>query len=84
MTILLRPETQRLLEERMKKDGCSDPEAVVHLALEALDQVEGEPLESLDEETQAAIERAEAQSALGEGRPWTAVKDDLKARFLKA
>jgi hypothetical protein len=45
-------------------------------------QSEGVPLESLDSDTLAAIERAEAQSARGEGRPWEEVHAQLEAKYL--
>ncbi len=84
MTITLSAETQKLLEARMKQGGFQTPDAIVRIALETLDQIEGEALEDLDDETQAAIERAEAQSARGEGRPWEEVKAELRAKYLKS
>jgi Arc/MetJ-type ribon-helix-helix transcriptional regulator len=83
MTVSLSPETQKLFEERMRRGGYASPEDLVRVALEVLDQAEGEPLEALDAETLAAIERAEAQSARGEGRPWADVRAELRERFVK-
>jgi Arc/MetJ-type ribon-helix-helix transcriptional regulator len=83
MTITLTPETQKLLEDRMKKGGYASPDDLVRVAIETLDQVEAELYEDLDEDTRDAIERAEAESARGEGRPWEDVKAELRARFLK-
>jgi Arc/MetJ-type ribon-helix-helix transcriptional regulator len=83
MTITLTPQTQKLVEERMKRGGFATPDDLVRIALETLDQVEGEAFEDLDDETRQAIERAEAQSARGEGRPWEDVKSELRARFLR-
>jgi antitoxin ParD1/3/4 len=83
MTITLSPETQKLLEARMKQGGFQSPDAVVRCALETLEQVEGEAFEDLDDATRAAIERAEAQADRGEGRPWEEVKAELRARYLK-
>jgi Arc/MetJ-type ribon-helix-helix transcriptional regulator len=83
MTISLSPETQKLLEERMKRGGFATPDDAVRVALEMLEQYEGEALEDLDPDTLAAIERAEAQSARGEGRPWEEVKAELRAKFLQ-
>jgi Arc/MetJ-type ribon-helix-helix transcriptional regulator len=83
MTITLTPETQKLLEDRMKKGGYATPDALVRAALQTLDEVEGDAYEDLDQDTRDAIERAEAQSARGEGRPWEDVKAELRARFLK-
>ena len=73
MHIILSLETQRLLEARMKKSGYSSADEAVRTALQTLDDVEGESLESLDTETLHAIDRAESESARGEGRPWVEV-----------
>ena len=81
MNISLSPQTHQLLQERMKKGGFSSPDDVVLIALETMDQVEGEPFESLDEATRAAIERAEAQSDRGEGRSWEEVREELRAKY---
>ena len=68
MSITLSSETQKLIEERMRQGGFSTPDDLVRVALETL-EVQGEDIEDLDAETQAAIERAEQQSARGEGIP---------------
>ena len=81
MTINLSHETNRMIEERMKKGGYADPDAVVRFALETLEEMEGESIEELDEETQAALARAVAQSDRGEGRPWEEVRAELRARL---
>jgi Arc/MetJ-type ribon-helix-helix transcriptional regulator len=83
MTISLSPETQKLLEERMKRGRFATPDDVVRVALEMLEQYEGDALEDLEPDTLAAIERAEAQSVRGEGRPWEEVKAELRAKFLQ-
>jgi len=82
MNISLSAETQKLLEERMKKGDFSTPDEAVRDALLAREEIDGEPLDQLDPETQAAIERAEAQSERGEGRPWEEVREELRARYL--
>jgi Arc/MetJ-type ribon-helix-helix transcriptional regulator len=66
MNITLKPETQRLLELRMREGDYSSPDDVIRIALESL---EGETFEELDPRTQAAIARAEAQAERGEGIP---------------
>jgi len=83
MTITLTPQTQKLVEERMKRGGFATPDDLVRIALETLDRVEGEAYEDLNDDARQAIERAEAQSARGEGRPWEDVKAELRARFLR-
>jgi predicted transcriptional regulator len=83
MAITLSPETQRLIEERMKQTGLDTADELVRLALQTLDQVRGEDFEDLDPETQAAIEEGLAQADRGEGRPWEEVREELRARFIK-
>ncbi len=83
MAISLNPETERLIEERMKQTGLSTPDELVQLALQTLDQEQGEDFEDLDPQTQAAIEEGLAQAARGEGRPWEEVREELRARFIK-
>jgi putative addiction module CopG family antidote len=69
MTITLSPQTQKLLDEQMQRGVYSSVDDVVRVALETLNQVQGEDYEDLDEDTRAAIERAEAQYQRGEGIP---------------
>jgi predicted transcriptional regulator len=82
MTLSLNPETQKLLEDQMKKYGYSTPEETVRIALEKLDQEQGEYIEDLDPATQAAIAEGLAQADRGEGRPWEQVREELRARFI--
>ncbi len=84
MTISLRPQTQKLLKEQMAKGGFATPDEAVHTALQALAELRGEAIEDLDEATQAALARAFAQSARGEGRPWSDVRAELAAKYLRA
>jgi len=83
MTISLSPETKKLLEEQMKKGRFTDPDEVLRVALETLDQVKGEDYDDLDPQTRAAIEEAEAQYQQGKGLPWEEVREQLRARFIK-
>ncbi len=83
MHISLDPETQKLLEEQMKKHGCNSPEDTVRVALEKLDQEEAEFVEDLPADAQAAIEEGLSQAARGEGRPWEEVRAELQNRFIR-
>jgi Arc/MetJ-type ribon-helix-helix transcriptional regulator len=83
MHIILSPETQKLLEERMRKGGHPTADDALRVALQTLDDVEGAALEDLDEETRAAIERAEEQADRGEGCPWEEVREELRERYLR-
>jgi hypothetical protein len=82
MIIELRPETQRIIQDRMKVAGVTTADDLVLLALDALDQMQGESIEELDSETQAAIQRATARSARGEGRPWEEVRAEIRAKYI--
>jgi predicted transcriptional regulator len=83
MAISLSAETQKLIEQRMKDTGVSTADELVQVALQTLDQVQGESFEDLDPDAQAAIEEGLAQAGRGEGRPWHEVREELRARFIK-
>jgi Arc/MetJ-type ribon-helix-helix transcriptional regulator len=79
MGLSLSTETQQLIEARMRKGGYRSPDDLVRVALEVLDQVEPD---QLDEQTLAAIDRAEDQIERGECRDWDEVKAELRAKYL--
>ena len=78
MNISLSPETQKLLEQRLQQGGYQSADDVVHAALEALNELETEPL---DEKTLDAIDRAEDQIERGEFRDLDEIKDQIRAKF---
>ena len=85
MNIVLSPATKKLLEDRMRKDGFSTPDDALRSVLEALEQndaLEEVGADGLDEETLAAIDRAEDQIVRGEHRDWEEVKAELRAKHL--
>jgi Arc/MetJ-type ribon-helix-helix transcriptional regulator len=79
MGLSLSTETQQLIEARMRKGGYRSPDDLVRVALEVLDQVEPD---QLDDETLAAIDRAEDQIERGECRDWDEVKAELRSKYL--
>lgn len=81
MSVTLSSETQRLIEEKMKQTGVADPDALVRLAFQMLDQSCEVP-DELDDETWAALEQADKECDEGKGRPWEEVRAELKARFI--
>ena len=83
MPISLKPETEKLIEDRMRRSGYATPDDLVRVALDALDQVAGDEFDSLDPETRAAVEEGMEQADRGEGRPWDEVREELKSRFVK-
>jgi len=81
-TILITPQTQKLLEEHMRTGRFTSPDDVVRVALQTLVQVQGEDYDDLDLETRAAIEESEAQCQRGEARPWEEVRNEVRSRFI--
>ena len=78
MNISLSPETQKLLEEQMRKRHFSTPDEAMRAALRSLD--ESSPAldyEDLAPETREAIEESEQQFERGEGRPWNEVRAEI-------
>jgi hypothetical protein len=82
MAITLNPETQRLIEERMRETGASSADELVLLALQTLEQRQGVDFDDLDPETQAAIDEAEAQYERGEGVPLDQAFATLRQKYL--
>jgi Arc/MetJ-type ribon-helix-helix transcriptional regulator len=66
MNIVISPETQKLLEARMKEGDYTSPDDLIRAALETM---EGEPFEDFDPALQADIEQSEQQAERGEGIP---------------
>jgi|SRR5690242_813828 len=83
MNVVLSPQTQTLLEERMRKNGYSNPDDAVRAALETLNEVEAASVGPLDSQTIAAIEEGEAQLDRGEGRSWEELKAELQGKYLR-
>lgn len=80
MTINLSTDTQKLLEERMKAGGYDSIDDVVHAALQALNELEGQ---EFNDETMDAIDRAEDEIDRGEVRDWKDVREQVRDKFLK-
>ena len=79
MTIFLSPETQKLLEEKLRSGDYNSADEVVHAALEALDEIESH---SLNDATLDAIDRAEDQIERGQIHAWKDVREQVRAKFL--
>lgn len=63
MSLSLNPQTQKMIEDRMKQAGVGTADELVQAALAALDELEP------DDQTWAAIDKAEEQYHRGEGMP---------------
>jgi putative addiction module CopG family antidote len=79
MNFELSPELQEFVEESVRSGQYGSVREVVEAAIARLML---EPVSELDEETLAAIERAEEQIDRGECRPWPEVKAELLSRSL--
>jgi Arc/MetJ-type ribon-helix-helix transcriptional regulator len=77
MTLTLTPETQRLVEEKLKDGSFTSFDQLVQAGLSTLDQQSME----LDEETLDAIDEAEDQIERGQVVSWEEVKKRLNARI---
>jgi Arc/MetJ-type ribon-helix-helix transcriptional regulator len=82
MNISISPATKRLLNRKMKSGHYENADALVRDALLNL-ELSDATIEEFDEETRAALSRAEEQSKRGEGRSWESVKAEVNRRFLK-
>ena len=76
MTITLSPETQRLLEDQLKKRNFASVDELVHAALQAFDVLNG-----LDEATLDSIDKSEAEIARGEFIEWDEVLARVRAKY---
>ena len=81
MPISLSPQTEKLIEERMKQARYSSPDELVRIALQILDEVRGQAIEDFDEQTRQALDRAFEQSDRGEGEPWDLVRARIAAKY---
>ena len=80
MSLSLSPETERLVEEKLKSGGYRSADDVVHAAMQALNELEAR---GLDEKTLDAIDRAEDQIERGEIYQWADVREKLRAKFVE-
>jgi len=80
MNITLTPETQKVLEEKLKSSKYRSADELVHAALDALDELEAY---RLDDETLHAIDRAEDQIEQGMVYDWKDVREQVRTKFLE-
>jgi Arc/MetJ-type ribon-helix-helix transcriptional regulator len=77
MDITFRPETRKLLEDRIGKGDYADADELVIAAIAALDE-HGE----MDSATLDAIDRAEDDIEQGRVHDWADVRASLEKKFL--
>ena len=80
MDITLSPELQKFVEEKVKAGEFQSPAQVVEAGLARL--MLDPPPDELDDETLAAIDRAEAQLDRGEGIPLDEAFQRLRKKHL--
>jgi hypothetical protein len=69
MPLSLSPETERLIEARMKETGVESADDMIRLALRMFDQTFAEGFEDLDPQTRKSIDESEAEYQRGGGIP---------------
>lgn len=79
MTLTLRPEVERFIDEQVKSGQYPTAEAVVEAAL--ADMVNGQQADPLDAEDWAAIAESDAEFDRGEGIDFADLKADFAKRF---
>lgn len=77
MDISLRPETRKLLEERLSAGKFGSADDLVVAALKAYDEIE-----SLDESALDAIDQAEEHIERRETQDWRDVRQQVQSKFL--
>jgi antitoxin ParD1/3/4 len=83
MTISLRPELAKFIDEQVKTGRFNSADDAVNAAVEQFRQEEELLAEDPDDSDVEAIEEGLAQLNRGEGRPWSQVRADLAERLLK-
>ena len=78
MNISLSPETEKLLEQKLRTGEYRSADDLVHAALDALDRIP-----PIDESTLDAIDRAEDQIDRGEVHDWKDVREQVRSKFLE-
>ena len=79
MNIALSPETQKLIQEKLRGGDYRSADDLVRAAMAALDELDAH---GLDEQALDAIDRAEEQIDRGEVHDWKDVREQVRARFL--
>ena len=80
MSISLRPELKRFVEDQVRAGKFASPEEVVEAGLARL-MLDPAP-DDLDEDDRAAIAESEAQIARGEDLDWSQVSAELRRKYL--
>lgn len=77
MNIVISPETQKLLEAKLRGGEYRSADEVLHAALQALDETSG-----LDDATLDAIDRSEDQIERGQVHNWADVRERVRDKFM--
>ena len=80
MTITLGPETQKMLQDRMRLNGITSPELAIQCALFVMLERDSKTEDDRSSETLEAIRRGLADVDAGRSRPWEEVRKELLAR----
>ena len=80
MNVTLKPELRSFIEGQVRAGHYPSPEAVIEAGVARL-MLDADPTD-LDEETLAAIDRAEEQIERGQYRDWKEVSVELRRKHL--
>ena len=80
MNISLSPEFEQFVQEQVKAGNYATAEEVIQAGLARL--MLDPPLDEIDDETLAAIERSEAEIDRGECRPFKEVAAEFRRKYL--
>ena len=79
---LRKPELERFIDQEVKAGHFDSPEAAVEAAVERMMRNQND--DELDDETAAAINRAEAQIDRGEGIDFKEFAAEMRKKFVKS
>lgn len=84
MTISLSSETQKLLDDQMKKGRFATVDETMRAALRSLDEsTRTSDYDDLPAETREIIEESDRQIDRGGGRPWNEVRAEILSQFTR-
>ena len=82
---LKNPELEKFIDDEVRAGHFASPEAAIEAAVERmmLDRQDDDIVDDIDDETAAAINRAEAQIDRGEGIDFKEFAAEMRKKFVK-
>ena len=82
MDVQLKPELAQFIEDQIKVGRYNSPDEAINAAVARVQTEEELLADKLDQQDIAAIEEGLAQANRGEGRSWTEVREELRAKYM--